>query len=282
MQPSIEQLDLTPPDNYADLQLWLVKNFRLLQEIHRLQTGNYFVDTALRQRDGHSPFNVDGYNPDVDTTLEDIIDFGGTYTYSTTADITHAVSDNAADTFELRAVGLDANWDLVEQVVTLTGTTAVAWPTPMLRIWDLENNSPTLAAGIIQAGVGATTSSFLLTNLRAQINLGTEHTLMAQITTPRNKWGMVTNFRSSIGKTGVAVNTIIQPFLRRFGRSFRAISPTELNSGGTSHYQEFYGPYPIFPPQSDIKVMGLSSAQNTGIQAGFDIVFVDQELVNLS
>lgn len=27
------ELDLTPPDNYADLQIWLTKNFAIVQDI---------------------------------------------------------------------------------------------------------------------------------------------------------------------------------------------------------------------------------------------------------
>lgn len=37
------ELDLTPPDNYADLQTWLAKNFGIIQDL--LNTGIDVDDT---------------------------------------------------------------------------------------------------------------------------------------------------------------------------------------------------------------------------------------------
>lgn len=228
---------------------------------------------------GHSQINKFGRNIDVDTAAEeDIWDGGGTYTFSTTADITHVVSSNAGDTFTFTVVGLDTNWEEVVQDATLTGTTAVALTTPLIRVYRMFNPSASAALGNVQCGVGTTTGSFLAANLRAQITLGFEQTLMAIYTIPAGKTGYATNFWGNINRTGASASVDTTVKVRNFEGVFRALLTTGLITSATSLFQRDWNPYPKLLEKTDVKVSSISSTNNSDVSAGFDIILVDNSV----
>jgi hypothetical protein len=80
------------------------------------------------------------------------------YVYSTTADIDSISSDNIADTQNVVVEGVDSNWELTTQTVTLNGQTRVALQTPLLRCFRAYNdNSVNLAGHVFVYVNGATT-----------------------------------------------------------------------------------------------------------------------------
>ena len=121
------------------------------------QIGNYVYDepnTALKTIDSGSGLSiakgdVDGYSfihkfgavPDFDTadaevTVWDGADDGGIdemdYTYSATAAIDSLSSSDNGDTQDISVQGLDSNYDLVTQTITLTGQTRKALDTDLI------------------------------------------------------------------------------------------------------------------------------------------------------
>jgi len=238
-------------------------------------SSDFKLDVSAGRIPGTSKINKFGRNQDIDTTSEDVWDGGGIYTFSTTADITHAVSASASDTFDIRVIGLDTNWDEVIQDVTLTGTTAVALTTPLIRCYRAYNISATAALGNIQVGVGTTTGSFSAANLRAQITQGFEQTLMAIYSIPRGKTGYATNFWASLNRTGASASVDTTVNIRNFGGVFRALLTTGCITSATSLFQRDWNPYPAIEEKTDVKISAISSANNTDISAGFDIILVD-------
>ena len=236
---------------------------------------DFGLEVARGNISGLSRVNKFGRNPDVDTTQEDIWDGGGTYTWSTTNDITHAVSDNAGDTMDIEVQGLDVNWALVTQTVTLTGTTGVALTTPLLRVFRMRNLSATAASGNIQVGVGAVTSSFTAANLRAQITQGYEQTLMSLYTIPAGKTGYLMNFWGNMNRSVTTGACDVSIWSRIENGIFRIQSPTGLVAGGSSHFQHRYETYPSYPAKTDIKMTAEGSTNNFDISSGFDLYLVD-------
>ena len=250
----------------------------LAAAINRLDgdMGDFGLSVARGLESGISRINKFGRNTDIDTTQEDIWDGGGDYTYSTSADITHAVSSSASDTGTIEVQGLDANWALVSQTATLTGTTAVALTTPLIRCFRCKNTSAAAAVGNIQIGVGTTTSSFSAANLRAQITISFEQTLMAQFTIPDNTTGYLLNFWGNSNKSNATSAADVSIWSRDFGGVFRIQSPTGLISAGSSHFQHNYTTYPSFAAKTDIRMTAVGGTTNFDISAGFDLYLVDE------
>lgn len=100
-----------------------------------------------------------GNNPDVDTatTPEDVWTGGGVYPWLASATELEIVSDSAADAAAgigartVRIDGLDANYAEVSQTITLSGTTSVALPTPLLRV----NGALIMSAGSGKVNAGS-------------------------------------------------------------------------------------------------------------------------------
>jgi len=271
------------PEDSGDLRRFINDELQRLRDELGIIEENMSINMLdiSMGKPGYAYVNKFGRNTDVDSgTRADVWDGGTTaiggqtYTYSTTADITHIVSD-AADTVNIEVQGLDANWEEVTQTKTLTGTTGVALDTPLIRVFRMKNIDSTAAAGNIQCGVGAVTTSFTAANLRAQITLGFEQTLMAIYTVPANKKAYLTNFWCDMNRSVTSGSCNFDMFARSEGGVFRVQTTTASVGAGTSHFQHQYEPYPSFNAKTDIKITADASANNTDISAGFDLILVN-------
>ena len=238
-------------------------------------TTNFDVELARGRITDMTEINKFGRNQDIDTTEEDVWDAGGIYNWSSTADITDIVSSSAADTFEIEIHGLDTNWDQVVQTKTLTGTTSVAMDTPLLREFRLKNASGTAAAGVLQCGVGSTTTSFSAANLRAQITLGFEQTLMAIYTIPAGKKGLLKRLWSNINKSNSSGGLDAIFWARSEGGVFRVQNTSGLIAAGNSRDEKIYSPMPTYSEKTDLRISGIGSTNNFDVSAGFDLYIAD-------
>jgi hypothetical protein len=237
-------------------------------------TTNYDVELARGRITDVTEVNKFGRNQDIDTTEEDVWDAGGTYVWSSSADITDIVS-SAADTFEVEIQGLDTNWDQVVQTKTLTGTTSVALDTPLRRVFRLKNISGAAAAGVIQCGVGSTTTSFSAANTRAQISLGFEQTLMAIYTIPAGKTGLLKRLWSNINKSNSSGGLDAIFWARSEGGVFRVQNTSGLIAAGNSRDEKLYSPMPTYAEKTDLRISGIGSTNNFDVSAGFDLYIAD-------
>jgi len=254
---------------------WLTWLFNFYTWVRANVGTDFFFEVSAGNKVGFAHINKFGRNTDIDTTQEDVWDGGGTITYSTTADITHIVSSNAGDTFDIEIQGLDADWNLVTQSKALTGTTGVALDTPLIRVFRMKNDSGTAAAGNIQCGVGAVTTSFTAGNLRGQITLGFEQTLMALYTVPANKTAYLVKYWGDVNKSNVTGALDLTLWARSFGGVFRVQSTNGLIAAGSSSFERDYKPYPSYSEKTDLRVTGTGSTNNFDVSAGFDLILVD-------
>lgn len=219
-----------------------------------------------------------GDNPDVDDPgIEDIWNFGGSYTYSTTADIDTISSSNAGDGQVVQVQGLDGDYNLVVQNATLNGQTKVTLATPLLRVFRLKNLGATDNAGNIYVYVdGDITAGEPDTDadVRAYCAIGDNQTLMAIFTIPAGRQGLMTSWYAALSRRSATAATITMR-RRSVGGVFQVKEIVAINSTGTGYFKREYEVPELISEKTDIVIQAEVSADNTGVSAGFDIVLID-------
>ena len=130
--------------------------------------------------DNFSGIQKFGYNSSVGSSFETIWDGGGDYTFITSAGTATATSSNtgADDNGTVTIYGLDSNYDLAEETLTIGGS---AGSTSFIRVFRaIMKTAPTG-----NANVGTITITVSSTTV-AQIQPTYGQTLMAVYTVPRN------------------------------------------------------------------------------------------------
>jgi len=281
----------SPPSSIdpADLGRYTYDELQRIRDalVSIIEGSGTMLDISRGIIPGQSQINKFGFAPDFDTgdneiTIWDGADDGNAdkmvYTYSTTADITDIVSSSASDTFEVEVQGLDTDYNQVTQTKTLTGTTSVALDTALIRVFRMKNNSGTTAVGKIQCGVGSTTTSFSTANLRAEIAIGREQTLMSIYTVPNGKTAYMTGWYFYTAGTSRSADYNITVMARPSGGVFQIKHHGSILDGASNEISHKYIPYPSFTEKTDIEsraqitAVGVTAA---GISAGFDLILVD-------
>lgn len=242
-------------------------------------TRDFLLEVAKGNIPGHSSINKFGENPDVDAGPEDVWGYGGTYTYSTTADIDSLSSSDNGDTQDITVVGLDTTWAEVTQTITLTGQTTKALDTDLIRVYRMYNPDNTDFAGTVYCYVsgGTVTAGVpqVVADVRAIIVNGDNQTLMAQYTVPAGKTAYFIAGYVAFSK-GRTANADFSWKARPFGGVFQVKSKIGLVSTGSSTWSYTYGVPAALPEKTDIKVVCEEvSAADCAVSAGFDLVLVD-------
>jgi len=247
---------------FNNLTIWLLENM----------SKDFFFEVASGNVNGHSSVNVFGHNLSISTAEEHLWEYGGTYTYSSTADITQIASDDASDTNTVQIIGLDINHVKQIEDITLNGTNPVTF-TGFFRILDVINTSSTnfvgnvsiiASSGTYTAGVPDTAST-----VRAYVNIGDNLSMMAMYTIPAGKTGYIV-----FGKTSVSSgkDVIVKFYGRTNGGVFMIRHIVDINS---DNYDYFFKAPMKMPEKTDIEVRATSSAGGTSVSAAFDIILVD-------
>ena len=132
--------------------------------------------------------NKFGYNADINGTHEDIWTTGGTLTRLSSAETMSVVSTSTADdtggtgAITIQIEGIDNDWDILEESVTLNGTGAVTTTGSFLRINRMFITSS--GSGQTNAGTITATASSAGT-VQAAIGTGAGQTEKTQYAVPR-------------------------------------------------------------------------------------------------
>ena len=238
------------------------------------------INSAIVERflntEGSFAMNKFGENPaSAGNAWEDLWDGGGTYSFPATADITHlsqAVDQEAMRGKTVHVEGLDINWDLVSQDVTLDGTlttTAVALTTPLTRHNRMHVHADVVTDQIINLkNVGGGTTYGI-------IQAGNNQTLQAVYSVPRNFTAYMTNFWYDAEQITAAracefrLWTQDRKNLYAFAlKHSRAVSK-EVGSG-----QHFFNPYKRITEKTDIKLNAYPDTNAANTHGGFDILVI--------
>jgi hypothetical protein len=232
-----------------------------------------------------------GNAPDFDTTdgivtVWDGADDGGInamhYTYSSTADIDSLSSNSALDTIQVEVQGLDSNYDLLIQTITLQGQTTVVLPTAFIRVFRIKNINSSDNVGYVYCYVNGTATTAgtpnVPANVRAVVQPGNNQTLMAIYTVPAGKTGYMRDWYANIAGANKTSNYPVEIRVRPFGQVFQLKHVSALAETGSSSIQHNYSEPEVFGEKTDVEIRVSASATGvtgTSISAGFDIVLVD-------
>ena len=181
------------------------------------------------------------------------------YNWGHSAGTLSVVSTSGSDVTDVTIQGLDADYNFVEETLTLTGTAPVTGSTSFTKVNRAFMNTAT-NVGKIQASIGGV----VVTEIGAEYG----QTLQCFYTIPAGKTGYMTNINASASKNQIVDLLLYQ---RPLGGAFRVASTLSLNQGNQSI--EF--PVPLkFTEKTDIDLRVRGSG-NATISADFTIILVD-------
>ena len=236
------------------------------------------LQVARGQIQAHSVVTIAGYNSDVDTAWEMITPVGD-LSYPAAALQMTVSSSNANDTSAgtgARTVlinGLDANYAVISEAVTLNGQTAVTTTNSFLRINSMlvaTAGTGLANAGIIYIGTGTVTSGVPAT-IYNMISVGFNNTTSSQYTVPAGYTGYLTVARIGLAQdTGTSLITGRTRFVGTNGIALTG--PVIVTNNGISTI-DF--PYPIaVAEKTRIQGEAIGGAANNEAAGFFELVLI--------
>lgn len=238
------------------------------------EPGSFELQVARGQIAGHSVVQIFGYNPDLDTTEESIWPDGGTVPHPTVASVLSIASTDANDDGSpagtgARTVfieGLDGNYDVVSETVTLNGTSAVSTTNSYLYInqfYVATVGSGGANAGDITAKVSTTLYDIIATGYN---NRTTGHYCVPAGYTGYLAAGIITSGQAS-------GSTAITAYLKQHGPDgvVRVGAVSTLNNGAVQY--DFIFPY-LIPEKNCVGSSAIGSAVNNSVSSFFNIVLI--------
>ena len=231
----------------------------------------------MRAAMGHitngTPVFVSGNNPDIQLSEETVWYHGGIYSYPASAIQMSVSSDDAAATCQVMINGLDANYLSINEIVTLTGQTAVTTVKSYIRI----QNAYVLAnatSGNIYIGTGTVTSGVPAT-VYERIFDGHNRTESGRYTVPANRTFYLTHGTISHGSD--SLNAFITGTLvyRLFGLPFHNAAVVNLNN----KFIDFWFDYPLaLPEKTDIETRAKCSKQQiNAVSTSFEGLLITED-----
>lgn len=209
-----------------------------------------------------------GFNPDVDSNSdpETVWSAGGLYPWSSlaTTQTLYCLSTSASDTMDLEIQGLDENYALQTETVTLTGTTAVTTTNTFIRVFRMS------AAGNVGTVTARVTSAS--GTVVAQIDAGKGQTLMAVYTIPAGHYGLLLCGDFAVQK---GEDAQVQFFQRPDGEAdFRIAHMGEVFQG----VYRYDFPIPLkLAAKTDLDVRCAEvESNNTRVTVNFDLILVKE------
>ena len=221
--------------------------------------------------------NKFGRNADVDAA-EDVWDGGGDYTgfptstLETVTVISSSANDAAAGTGArtLRIYGLDANYALQQEDVTLNGTTGVATSNTYRRVY----RAYVLTAGSVQTNVGALTLRHTTTaaNIFAVMAAGYGQTHVTAYTVPTGYSGYLVNFLLSMNDN--SVNSCISAlWTRENGGAVRLREPFGASTSYDITNRRFGGIKILEKTDFVVRIISVQNP-NADISCHWDMVLI--------
>ena len=257
-------------------------------DVTRIQSMS--LEVAKGNVSGSTTFKRFGIAPDFDSGDNEIHIWDGaddalhalmSHTYSTSANIDSLSSSSGSDTEAIKVIGLDTNYDYVEQTITLTGQTRVALTTALIRVLRLTNVGSSDLVGRVYCFVNVALTGGVpnvLANIRSIIRIGNGQTTQTMYTVPNGTKAYLFSYFAVTQGARKATNIAVKLYDRPFGRVFTLEESHALVDVGTSHFNHVYKIPIEYLAKTDLKwtaqitESGITAA---GVGAGFELLVVD-------
>lgn len=209
-----------------------------------------------------------GFNPVVGTDEETIWDQGGIYSYPASATVMKVSSSDDTDTSTVNIQGLDENYAIISEDVTITGQTAVNTTNSFIRVFRarVTANEP---AGDIYVGTGTVTTG-VPANKYAKITAGENQTLMALWTVPAGYTAYLHQGTIASGTTAANKFATGRLKVRPFGEVFQTKAVVTLHN----QFVDFDFGIPLaITEKSDIEARALTSSGTDAIAVTLSIIY---------
>jgi hypothetical protein len=205
-----------------------------------------------------------GYNGQVGTSWETVWDGNNVYTYIDTASTATVTSSNslADNGGTVKIYGVDANYDLVDETLTIGGAAGVV---EFYRVFRVE--LVTATTGIANVGTITVTVD---SKSAALIQPTNGQTLMCIYTVPRNVSAYL--IQLDVGSSKDAENEI-RVMIKQNGQVQNTKDFISIRGGFVTK------PYSVplyIPAESDIEIQAQSGA-TSAISAGFELILVENK-----
>ena len=217
-----------------------------------------FGDTVSVQEKGKSLIKF-GKNPSMSANVTEMVwGVGGIETLPTGNVIDEMVSDNAADTQDIKIEGHtddgSGNLTFIVQSATLTGTTPVILTTPLARCTRSYNNNSTDLIGDVTIYENGG-------DVHNEILAGAQQSLKGATSISQFDYWIISDWEYSVNRGSTAV-VDFELQIREKGKVFRTVYTASSANGGAEI--EFKQPI-IVQKNSDVRVLATSNANMTNV-----------------
>ena len=210
-----------------------------------------------------SSVNKFGYNSAVGTSYETIWDGNNTYTYASSAGTATATSSSTDDnTGTVEIQGLDSNYDLATETLTIGGSAGSTSFTRVFRAILKTANTGNVNVGDISITVSSTTV--------AKITAGYGQTLIAIYTVPRNKRAFL--MQLDVGSSKDLENEV--RFITKEISNGNVWTTKAFITTRGGFVEKNYAAPIMIPEKTDIEIVAKASA-TSAVSAGFELFIED-------
>lgn len=221
---------------------------------------------------------ISGRNTPVDVGTEDVWTGGAIYAVPTTARVHALVSGSANDTAAgtgartVRVSGLSSTYTLLEEVVTMNGTTPVNTTNSFLRVNSLQ----AISWGTGKTNAGAITATAATdATVSSRIETGRNKSESTVFSLPIGKTAFMTSWWAQINKaaitTGCDAALQIAEGINVAYTGWRYEQFRGMVSLGSSAFQHIFTVPLVITGPSDIKISATSGVASMDISAGYEM-----------
>ena len=239
---------------------------------------DFYLAVAKGDFTGYSNVSKFGRNPSVKSAdYETLWDGSNLYPWPTAAETLNVVSTDADDSSSgtgartVEIEGLDSNWDVLTETVSMNGTTNVTTTNSFLRVYRVR----VVTAGSTGVNEGTITcTNTTSSNVIGQISLGSSgfgQSLMALYTVPAGKTAYLINFDFSSSKDNEHTFRIM---VRDNTVTDAAWNTKEFASarGGFNDFRKLS--IQKYTEKTDLDFQAIASAASAA-SGGFELILID-------